>query len=309
MGVIVGALIGLGTAAVGYAQNRSANKANATARSESQADYQERLRLAAVGAKQLQAEYDELIKERPGLDWASFVKDKIAAIDDPALRQFYSEAKNKDFQEMRNFAEIASTDNMDNFLAAADRLSGGRWKEVSDERINLIMNTDAAERFRRTNELAAPLRTGASTTKYDDSGRLIEGQRSDKQVFSVANEVETAIQQEKKADIRAFQQDTISAAASQTEKAKSFMPFFDATGFASAIESDRFASQVGFQMADEQRAADIYKMFAGAAAGIAPVQPTYQDNTAGNELIASGIKSTGDSISAYRNRPKTTKTA
>ena len=68
------------------------------------------------------------------------------------------------------------------------------------------------------------------------------------------------------------------------------MQFFDATGYATAAESDRTNLVNGYQAIDESRAFDIYKMFAGASAGIAPVQPTYQSEGAGNELISAGVK-------------------
>jgi ribosomal protein L20 len=290
MGAAIAAFASIGTAAYGAYQNKKAGDANEQAQALSRQDYAERLKAAGIAAKELNDQYNEIVKDRPNLSWESFVGDKIKAINDPYLRQFYTNAKKEDFDRMREFAQTATTDNIENLQSAADKLSNGRWKEIITKRDDLVLNTDAASRMARTYELAAPVRTGASTVKYDSKGQLVEGQRADKQAFSVAQEVQTQIEQEQKQDLRQLENDRLNAAASQTAKASQFMQFFDATGYATAAESDRSNLVNGYQAIDEQRAFDIYKMFAGASAGIAPVQPTYQSEGAGNELISAGVK-------------------
>jgi hypothetical protein len=307
MGVVAGLIVAGGTAAAGAYQNKKNREANAQARGESMEDYQARLDQAADSARILEKEYNELIKSRPNVSWESFVRNKIKAIDDPELRRFYDEAKEEDFNRMREFAKIASSDNTDNLMEAADRLSGGdgAFAAAIKRRNDLVLNTDAAGRFARSYELAAPIRTGATTTKYDSQGNLVEGQRSDKQAFSIANEVQTAVEQEQKSDLASLERDRISAAASQVEKARGFLSFYDPTGFASNIDDTRMAAEMDYQSADEQRAFQMYSMFANAASGISPTTPTYADPNAGNELIAAGIKSGSDAIgSYYSNRQK-----
>jgi len=287
--------------AVGVSQNRKAEKQNELARQESQEGYEARLELAAEQAKVFSEQYDEAVKSRPNLDWNSFVKEKIAAIDDPYLRQVYTQAKDEDFARMQTFANRATDSNTKNLLQVADDLSGGpgKFAEITKKRNELVMNTDAAGRLARTYELAAPLRTGASSVKYDEQGNPIAGQRADAQVFNIAQEVQTGIEQEQKQDLRQLEVDRLGAAQSQVEKARSFMPFFDATGVALALDEDRFKTQNTFQLLDEQRAFDMYSAFAQGAAGITPQQPNYVPGGPGNELIKSGIQLGSNAASSY----------
>ncbi len=288
--------------------NSQNKKANAASQAASQKDYQSRLNAAAQMASQFQGEYEALLEERPGVTWEDFVANKIKAIDDPMLREVYERRKGEDFDKMREFAKAASSDNIENLMSVADTLSGGEGKfaEILAKRDNLVMNTDAAGRFARTYELAAPVRGGATTTRYDSKGNLVEGQRSDKQAFSIANEVQTAVEQEQKSDLRSLEQDRLGAAASQTEKARAFMSFYDPTGFASGVDDNRMAAEMAFQNADESRLWGMYQMFAGQASGLTPTTPTYADPNAGNQLIASGVKSGVDAVgSYYANKPKT----
>jgi hypothetical protein len=302
--IIAAAAIGTAGVVAGSVQNSKTNKANQQAYQDSREDYAARLKLAGEGAKALNEEYDKVIEDRPDLTWEGFVRDKIKAINDPWLRQFYTQAKADDFNKLREFGKVASTDNVANLKKAADELSGGRWQEITDQRNKLVLETNAADRMARSYELAAPVRTGASTVRYDDQGRLIEGQRADKQAFTVAQEVQTAVEQEQKSDLRQLENDRLGAAQSQTEKARDYMGFFDATGYATAAESDRSNLLNSYQKTDEERAFRVYEMFAGAAAGIQPSQPAYQSNSAGNELISSGIGVASTALSNYGNTTK-----
>lgn len=287
--------------AYGVSQNAKAEKKNELARQDSQEGYEARLELAAEQAKIFSEQYNEITKSRPNLDWNSFVKEKIAAIDDPYLRQVYTQAKEEDFARMQSFANKATDSNTKNLLQVADDLSGGpgKFREITKKRDELVMNTNAAGRLARTYELAAPLRTGASSVKYDESGNPIPGQRADAQVFNIAQEVNTAIEQEQKQDLRQLEVDRLGAAQSQVEKARAFMPFFDATGTALALDQERFKTQNMFQLLDEQRAFDMYSAFAQGAAGITPQQPNYVNPGPGNELIKSGVQLGANAISSY----------
>lgn len=303
MGALAVAAIGLAaagtTAYMGNKQNKDAIAANEQAKGESEEDYNTRIKAAAKAAKELNSQYNKVVKNRPNLTWPEFVKSKLSAIDDPFARQVYTTAKAEDFERLRQFAQQATDDNVDNLLATADKISGGSFMEFVNKRNDLIRNTDAAGRYARAYELAAPVRTNASTVKYDNQGRLIEGQRADKLAFGIANEVQTQVEQEQKADLRQAEMDRLPAALSQQEKAKSFTQFFDPTGFANQAEQERMLTGVNYQQMDEQRSFDLYKMFAGAAAGITPVQPQYQDPNAGNAMIASGIKSGTTALTDY----------
>ncbi len=311
MGVVAAAwataAVGAASAAYGASQNSKAAKANQNAYDQTRDDYASRLKLAAEGAAALNEQYNSIVGERPGLSWEEFVKDKIRAINDPFLREFYTKAKKEDYEQLREFAKMATTDNVENLQAAADKISNGRWNEMIDKRNELVLNTDASSRYARAYELSAPIRTDASTVKYE-GGKLIEGQRADKQAFSIANEVQTQVEQEQKADLRALETDRLGAAERQAEKARGFMEFFDATGYATAAEADRTKLVHGYQQMDEERAFSLYEMFAGAAAGITPGDPNYQNAGPGNELISGGIKLATTGLSNYGNAQKQQKT-
>lgn len=293
-----------GSTAYGVSQNNKEEAANEQLKKDAETDYDSRLKLAGKVAKQMEEEYNKIVEDRPNLSWESFIGDKIKSIDDPYLRAFYTKAKAQDFNVMREFAKTATTDNVQNLQQAADTLSGGKWKEITDKRNELVLNTDAGARMARAYELAAPIRTGASTVRYDDKGRLIEGQRADKQAFSLAQEVQTATEQEQKADLRQLESDRLGAAQSQVQKADQFMQFFDPTGYATAAESDRTALVHGYQDKDEERQFKLYELFANASSGIQPVQPQYTTGS-GNALIASGVKAGGDALSAYSSYKRT----
>jgi len=286
---IAGSALGVG---VGALQNNRASKANEAALANSQSGYEDRLAAAAEQAKVFSEQYNAAVETRPDLSWKEFVKSKIEAIDDPYLRQVYTQAKDEDYAKMQEFATKASKSNVGNLIHIADELSGGpgKFQELTKERDRLVMDTDAGSRLSRAYELAAPLRTGASTVKYDGEGNIIPGQRADAQVFNIAQEVQTATEQEKKQDLRQLEVDRIGAAQSQVEKARDFMPFFDATGLAIGIDDQRLKMQNAYQMLDEQRAFDMYSAFAQGAAGITPQQPAYTAANPGNDLIRSGIQ-------------------
>lgn len=303
-----GIALAVGSTVAGVAQNRKEEKLRQKAMEDSEEGYQARLELAAEQAKIFGKQYDEAVESRPDLSWNSFIREKIAAIDDPYLRQVYTTAKEEDFERMQSFANRATKSNVSNLLESADELSGGNFREITKQRDNLVLNTTAADRMARTYELAAPLRTGASTVRYDAAGNPIAGQRADAQVFNIANEVQTAVEQEQKQDLRQLEMDRLSTAQSQQEKARDFMPFFKATDVALGLEDDRFRTQNTYQMLDEQRAWDMYTAFAQGAAGIRPEQPNYQSSGLGNELIKQGIQLGANSLSSYskNNKDKTT---
>lgn len=301
-----GVAVAAGSAIYGASQNSKAQGANEDALNLSREDYRARLIAGAKMAKELNAQYNEIVGERPDLSWESFVGDKIKSLNDPWLREAYTNAKKEDFDRWREFAERASVDNVENLESVADELSNGKWQDIIDQRNKLVLETNAADRYARSYELAAPVRTGASTVRYDNEGRLIEGQRADKQAFNIATEVQTAVEQEQKQDLRQLETDRLSAAERQSEKARDYMQWFDGTGYATAAEADRSKLLHGYQQTDEERAFRLFEMFAGASAGITPVAPAYQNSGPGNQLIASGVQLAGSTLSAYGNQTKQT---
>lgn len=305
-----GVAIAAGSAAYGASENAEAEDANSAMRQESKDDYEFRLKQTGEWAKKLQDQYNKIVKDRPNLDWATYVKEQIRNINDPAVRNFYVNAKQEDFDNLQRFAQSATKGNTQSLIDTAEEISGGRWRDSMNRRAELINSTTAADRYARANELVAPTIMDPSTVRYDEQGRLIEGQRADKQRFNIALEQQVAAEQEQKADLRSYTSDIMSAAQSQQQKATDFLQFFDPTGFGAAFASQQAADSKGYQNLDETRAWSIYDRFASAAAGIQPTQPTYQDPNPGNAMIADAIKSGSSSIMDYykaqQNKPKAT---
>lgn len=281
---------GLATAGAGIYSNSQTNSANEQLAGESRSDYKKRINAAAKGARQLLNQFNQVVEERPGTDWGSFVRQYIRTIDDPNLRAAYSQAKDEDFEKLREFAESSTSDNTENYLNTFDKISGGRGMELLKKRTDLVLETNAADRFARTYELAAPLRGSAGAVAYDNQGNAIPGQRADAQVFNIANEVQTQVEQEQKADLARLEQDRQSAAQSQQDKAGAFLQFYDGTGTAQKAFGAQQDLAWKTQLLDEDRAFSLYSAFAQGAMGLTPVQPTYHQTGQGNDLIASGAK-------------------
>lgn len=314
MGVVAAAwataAVAAGSAAYGVAENEKAQDANEQLKNESKDDYQKRLETAGEWAKKLQDQYNKVVKQRPKLAWSTYVKEQLAEIDDPTVRQFYLNAKQEDFDNLQRFANAATSGNTSNLLKTAEEISGGEWRNYMDKRNELINQTTAADRFIRANELAAPNLTDPSTVRFDSEGRLIEGQRADKQRFNIAYEQQAAAEQEQKQDLRAISNDVLSAAQSQQEKAGSFTQFFDPTAFSAILAGQHDAKVSNYQQLNEERAWSIYDTFTKAAQGIQPTQPNYGNPNPGNQMIADSIKmGTGaltDYYKAQASRPSST---
>ena len=92
-----GVAVAAGSAAYGAKQNADAEDTNEERFQISREDYAKRIQESAKIAASMENEYNDLLDERPDLRWSEFVKDKIRAINDPALREFYTNAKEEDF--------------------------------------------------------------------------------------------------------------------------------------------------------------------------------------------------------------------
>lgn len=285
------AAIGAGVAAKGAADNKQAQTV-------SRSDYENRLGLIKAGATQLLSQYNQVVAQRPGLSWDDFVDERVRALNDPNILAAYDNRKQGDFEVLRSIATIATNDNVDNFKTAFDKLSNGKGQEIINQRNDLVLNDDTAQRMTRAWELRAP-EVGAGTVRYDPTGKLIEGQSADKKVFDTAYETVVATNQERQQNLAQLERDRTSAAESQQQKATQFMPFYDSTGYITSMDQQSRLERLGFQSTDESRAFGLYQAFAQASAGITPVQPNYQ---AGDALISSGSQiATGALASYYKN--------
>lgn len=307
VGIAAAAVIGAAATTYGVSENKKAGKKNQQLQADSEEDFADRLKVAAKEAKRLEGQYNKIVKKRPNLKWDTYVKEQIRHIDDPMVRELYVNGKQEDFEALRKLASMASEDNVQNLMSAADEISGGQWKTMVQKRNDLVLNTDAAQRFTRANELAAPIREDASTVRYDDKGQLIQGQRSDKQALQLAYETQVASDREQKDDIRTLQQDTLNAAASQQQKASEFTSFFDPSGFATANAQQYNAQKTNWQLLDEKAAMDMYDIFARGAQNMQPTQPNYGPANPGDAMIKAGVEMGTSALTDYyksKNTPK-----
>ena len=196
----MGFYVALASAAVsayqGYSANAEAKRANAASEAASKKDYEDRLRRASEGANILIEQYNAVREERPSTSWNDFVLGFVNSIDDPSLRRAYTEAKRTDFQVLTEFATVGTETNSENVLAAFDKFTGGRGQEILDTRVDLVLQDTAVDQFKRANELRSAVVNNAGSVKFDDKGNLIEGQRSDKQTFQIAQEVDQQARQQ-----------------------------------------------------------------------------------------------------------------
>jgi len=286
---------------VGAMQNASAASANERRFNISREDYERRLQMAAETSEELAAAYENIVKERPELTWEAYVREWAQAIDDPQVREIYKRMKTEDFAQIRALADIATIGNIDNFKIAFDELSNGKGEEIINMRNDLVLQDDTNQRFQRALQLRSPA-IGADTVRYDSQGRLVEGQRADKQAFNIAYDTVVETNRERLANISALERDRMNAAESQREKATSFLNFYDNTGYSTALFAQNRQERQTFQQLDESRAFELYKMFAGAAAGITPAQPGYLPTDGGNALISSGMNMATSSLGTYASR-------
>ena len=292
------AVVEIGVALYGAYQTSQTNKGNQQAYGDSRADYEARIAAAQKGLAQVEDQYNKVREQRPDISWEGYVDSLVKSIDDPKLRAAYDSAKQKDFGVLRTLAKTASEDNSANFRIALNSASNGKAAEIIDQRNDLTLNNDTKQRFARAMELRAP-EIGAGTVKYDEKGQLIEGQRADKQVFSTAYEVQDAVNKERLNNLAQLERDRSSVAASQQEKARSFMPFYDATGLSVNAFADNRKELIDFQKMDEMQAFDLYKTFAAAASGIQPSQPGYQSSAASQALTGQAVTAAGSALASY----------
>jgi len=152
------------------------------------------------------------------------------------------------------------------------------------------------------------LRSGyipAGTVQYDSEGRLVEGQRADKQVFTTAYEADAAARDRQFRMQRDLLSDYTSIADRQAEKAKDFLQFAGLEPVARDMANKSLTTAIGFQQQDEQNQFELIRQYAAAASGIQPTQPTYRSTGPSDALIAEGISSAIKGMATYYNKQNT----
>lgn len=282
--------VGVASIAVGAISSANANKANKAGQQASMDDYNKRIAEAQKGFAIMEQNYNAAKAERPDLTWEAYSAGLVKSLNDPALTKAYADSKAEDFKRLEVLAKRATTDNATTFKETFDSVSNGKGAEIINQRNDLVLNDDVEARVKRAYELRAP-QIGAGTVRYDSKGKLIEGQRADKQVFSTAYEETVAANRERLANLSALERDRSSTAASQQQRASDFMSFYDATGLkATAFDKNR-TEQIDFAKLDQMQAFQLMNTFAQASLGITATQPQYQDPSKGYAIAASGLTS------------------
>ncbi len=296
--------VGAATAVVGAVGAANTNKQNKQAAADAKADEEARRARATAELEKAYASFNALREERPGVTFDQWKNEYVKAITDPVLRENFRKIKQEDFEAATEFATSATGTNVTNFLNARDIISQGAAPQLTGRLNEIALNADSEAAAQRAMEI----RSGyipAGTVQYDSQGRLVEGQRADKQVFTTAYEADAAARDRQFRMGRDLLNDYTSVADRQTEKAKDFLQFAGLEPVARDMAGKSLATAIGFQQMDEQNQFDLIKMYAGAAAGVQPTQPTFRSTGPTDALMAEGISSAIKGIAQYYKKTNT----
>lgn len=303
--MLTSALIGIAGAAYGGISSARTNRQNRQAAADARAEEVARRERALAEMSKAQDAYNALREERPGVSFAQWKNEYVNAISDPVLREEFRKAKEDDFLSATDFAKRATTTNLETFLQARDLVSQGAAPELTQRLNELALTADAPAAMQRAMELRGGY-IPSGTVQYDAQGRLVEGQRADKQVFSAAYEADVAARDRQFRMSRDLLSDYTSIADKQTERARDFLQFASLEPTARELTTSALNTAIRFQQQDEQNQFDLIRTYAAAAAGVQPVQPTYRSTAPSDALMGQGIADAIKGIASYYDqRPKT----
>lgn len=305
--MLTSALIGIAGAAYGGISSARTNKANKQAAAQAKADEKERRERALAEMSKAQEAYNALREERPGVTFEQWKREYVGAISDPVLREEFSKAKEDDFLSAVDFASRASQTNLESFADLRNALSQGAAPELTSRLNELALQADTPAAMQRAMEIRGGY-IPSGTVQYDAQGRLVEGQRADKQVFTAAYEADLAARDRQFRMSRDLLGDYTSVAERQQEKARDFLQFASLEPTARALTSSAMETAIGFQRQDEQNQFDLIKQYAAAASGVQPVQPTYQPTAQSDALMGAGISTAIKGLASYFGEKKNTPT-
>lgn len=294
----VATAVGVASTAYGAYSSSQTNKGNKQAASQAKADEEKRRARATAELNKAYDAFNALREERPGVTFEQWKNEYVKAISDPVLRENFRKVKEEDFMAATDFATRASADNVSNFLKARDIVSQGAAPELTDTLNNIALTGTSEEATKRAMEL----RSGyipSGTVQYDAQGRLVEGQRADKQVFTTAYEADIANRDRQFRMSKDLLDSYSSIADRQAEKAKDFLQFAGLEPVARDFATKSLTAAIGFQQQDEAMQMELIKMYAGAAAGVQPTQPTYRSTGPSDALMAEGISSAIRGLASY----------
>lgn len=280
--------VGVGTAAAGYFGSQSTQRGNEKLSAQARQDEINRRGAASEELNKAFAAYEKLRSERKGIKFEDWRNEYAKGLQDEQLQQMFREIKEEDFQFASGIARQGTQQNIQNWAQSAQDISGGKAKQLLD-----IMNetalTDTTEAaYNRALELESG-KIPAGSVQYDKDGRLIRGQRADKQLFTTAYEVgerQRDIQFRRARDLFGDYSDI---ALRQQEKARDYLPDFAYEPVVRELSSKAMESQLKFQMQDEMNQFQLIRDFAASAMGNQTANPQFADAGQYNQLISKGI--------------------
>lgn len=297
--------VGVATTAYGAASSARTNKQNKRAASQAKADEEKRRERAVAELAKAQKSYNALREERPGLTFEDWKNEYVKAISDPVLKENFRKVREEDFVAATDFAQRATAGNIETFLQARDLISQGAAPELTARLNELALTADSDQAMKRAMELRAGY-IPSGTVQYDEQGRLIEGQRADKQLFTTAYEADVAARDRQFRMSRDLLSDYTSVADRQSERARDFLQFASVEPTAKEFSTNALKTAIGFQEADERSQFDLIRQYAAAAAGVQPTQPTYQSTGPSDSLMAEGISTAIKGLASYYGNKRST---
>lgn len=277
----------LAASAYGAKKESDERKYNEKLAADAQSDEEERRAEAAKEFSKAIDAYNKLVEERPGITFRDFVAERVAALNDPELKEAFRNTRQEDFDFAQSIADQASRKNVDTFNVVFDNLSGGVGKELIDRRNEIALKDDAVSRFQRSLELQAPA-IAADSAQFDANGNLIRGQRADAFSFRIAEEADRQARNEQFAKIQSVIESDRSVAERQQEKALSFLDFGSFTDYATRLQEQSLAARLAQQQIDEERQIQFARDFASAAFTDQTRQPNYYES-GGDKLFTEGV--------------------
>lgn len=297
--MVAAAAISAGGAMYGADQNKKASDAN----TRNQQAYNKAIQASEKEARKL---YDGYVKEwkkaqkeqGEDLSLQQFISDQIAVLDDPQLQDLYYSVKQEDWDLAQQMADEATEQNMSSFNRLVDNVSGGDYDALVQARNQSVLGADAQSIYNRARELQAPSIMAGSARQGGDS----TFQRADRQEYNVAQESIQQADEIRFTRARAAIEDDRVAAQRQQERALSFLPAIDYTGYAnSAVVSPSQSARLQLGMSELNFYANMAAQSMNAAFRPPTAPPAIATNP-GDALIKAGMEGTTSALAGYYNQ-------
>lgn len=305
--VWIGLAVSAGTAIYGGVQSNKAGKAN-------KANQQAYLKANMKSEKEARKMFDGFIKGynsskeklEEGMTLEAYIGNMVKALGDPELEKQYRAARNGDWEQAQRFADEATDQNISAFNRIVDNVSGGDYQKFLKKRNDIIMSEDVDSLYKEARRLTAPRQMAGSVRRDPETGEAIGGQRGDKFEFDVSTTAIKESHDRQFAKLTTAIESDRTTAERQKERAISFLPMLDYSGFTSSqvvqpFQQQSTAAQLAMLQADANMAANAMSMAFGK-----PLAPAQIDTS---RYDAMAMQGTQQSIGALAELYKTQRTS